>query len=62
MASNKDRYQSSCEVADGGFVCHEYYPDESTVSLVVAASEVSVGLAIDQVFNAFGQLVVEFTR
>jgi Haem-NO-binding len=53
--------KAGCEVADGGFIRHEYYPDESTVQLVVAASEI-LGLTVDQVLEAFGTYFMEFVR
>eukprot|EP00559_Dactyliosolen_fragilissimus_P009842 CAMPEP_0184855690 /NCGR_PEP_ID=MMETSP0580-20130426/842_1 /TAXON_ID=1118495 /ORGANISM="Dactyliosolen fragilissimus" /LENGTH=695 /DNA_ID=CAMNT_0027350255 /DNA_START=61 /DNA_END=2148 /DNA_ORIENTATION=- len=53
--------KGGCEVADGAFIRHQYYTDASTVSLVVAASEV-LGLTVDQVLEAFGQYFMEFTR
>lgn len=53
--------KAKCKVADGGFIRHKYYSDESTVALVVAASEV-LGLEVDTVLEAFGQYFMEFTR
>ena len=53
--------KAQCKVADGGFIRHKYYSDESTVALVVAASEV-LGLEVDAVLEAFGQYFMEFTR
>jgi guanylate cyclase soluble subunit beta len=53
--------KAGCLVEDGGFVRHEYYPDESTVQLVVAASGI-LGLTVDQVLEAFGTYFMEFTR
>lgn len=53
--------KAGCVVGDGCFVRHEYYPDESTVALVVAASEV-LGITVDQVLEAFGTYFMEFTR
>jgi hypothetical protein len=53
--------KAGCEVSDGGFIRHEYYPDASTVQLVVAASEL-LGLTVDQVLEAFGTFFMEFVR
>ena len=53
--------KAQCKVVDGGFIRHKYYSDESTVALVVAASEV-LGLEVDAVLEAFGQYFMEFTR
>ena len=41
--------KADCKVIDGGFIRHEYYTDESTVALVVAASEV-LGIYLSMVF------------
>ena len=46
---------------DGGFIRHERYSDESTVALVVAASEV-LDISVDTVLEAFGVYFMEFTR
>jgi guanylate cyclase soluble subunit beta len=53
--------KAGCGVVDDGFVRHRIYSDESTVSLVVAASEV-LGISVDDVLEAFGQHFMEFTR
>ena len=53
--------KAGCVVEDGAFIRHQYYSDESTVALVVAASEV-LGLPVDGVLEAFGTYFMEFTR
>lgn len=55
------KQQAGCTIEDGGFIRHEYYPDDSTVQLVVAASNV-LGLTVAQVLEAFGVFFMEFTR
>ena len=52
---------ANCQVKDYGFIRHEYYPDSSTVDLVVAASSI-LGLSTEEVLEAFGQYFHEFTR
>ena len=46
--------KAKCDVEDGGFLKLESYTDQSTIDLVVAASEVS-GLTVDQVLEALGE-------
>ncbi|GAX11644.1 guanylate cyclase soluble subunit beta [Fistulifera solaris] len=46
--------KAKCYVEDGGFLKLESYSDQSTIDLVVAASEVS-GLTVDQVLEALGE-------
>lgn len=53
--------KAGCKVADGGFVRHQRFEDESTVALVVAASEV-LGIPVDGILEAFGVYFMEFTR
>ena len=53
--------KAGCQVSDNGFVRHQLYPDDSTVQLVVAASEI-LGLSVDEVLEAFGVFFMEFTR
>jgi guanylate cyclase soluble subunit beta len=53
--------KAGCTVKDGGFIRHERYSDESTVALVVAASEV-LNISVDDVLEAFGVYFMEFTR
>lgn len=53
--------KAGCTVEDGSFIRHQRYTDESTVNLVIAASEV-LGLSVDQILEAFGQHFMEFTR
>lgn len=55
------KIKAGCKVVDGGFVRHNIYSDESTIALVVAASEV-LGISVDDVLEAFGQYFMEFTR
>lgn len=52
---------ANCSEADGGFVRHKLYPDESTIALVVAASKV-LDISVHDVLEAFGQHFMEFTR
>uniref|UniRef100_A0A7S2EGV0 guanylate cyclase n=1 Tax=Ditylum brightwellii TaxID=49249 RepID=A0A7S2EGV0_9STRA len=53
--------KAGCSVKDHGFVRHQYYPDSSTVNLVVAASDV-LGIPVSGVLEAFGQFFMEFVR
>jgi Haem-NO-binding/Heme NO binding associated len=53
--------KAGCRVEDGGFIRHELFSDESTVALVVAASEV-LGIPVDGILEAFGVYFMEFTR
>lgn len=55
------KQKAGCNVKDHGFVRHQYYPDSSTVKLVVAASEV-LGIPVDGILEAFGQFFMEFVR
>ena len=52
---------AKCSIEDDGFIRHEYYTDNSTIELVVAAAQV-LGIAVDDVLEAFGQHFMEFTR
>jgi guanylate cyclase soluble subunit beta len=51
--------KAGCEVKDGGFLKLEHYTDNSTTSLVDAASELS-GLTVPQVYEAFGVFFVAY--
>ena len=53
--------KAGCEVKDDSFVRHKYYSDQSTVELLVAASEV-LDMSVEDVLEAFGQYFMEFTR
>mmetsp|Transcript_29543 Transcript_29543/g.45097 ORF Transcript_29543/g.45097 Transcript_29543/m.45097 type:complete len:753 (-) Transcript_29543:178-2436(-) len=53
--------KAGCDVDDGAFIRHQYYDDKSTISLVVAASDI-LGISVDDVLEAFGQHFMEFTR
>eukprot|EP01083_Nonionella_stella_P035561 97031_1 len=53
--------KAGCDVDDGAFIRHQYYDDKSTISIVVAASDV-LGISVDDVLEAFGQYFMEFTR
>ena len=53
--------KAGCRVEDGGFIRHELFSDESTVALVVAASDV-LGIPVDGILEAFGVYFMEFTR
>lgn len=60
-AWHKIKEKAGCTVSDGGFIRHHQYADESTVALVVAASEV-LGLEVSEVLEAFGRHFMEYTR
>jgi len=53
--------KSGCTVPDGDFLKVDHYSDESTIAIVVAASEVS-GLSVDQVLEAFGVYFVGYIK
>jgi class 3 adenylate cyclase len=55
------KQKAGCTVCDGGFFKLDHYTDQSSIDLVMAASEVS-GLTFDQVLEAFGAFFVHYIR
>lgn len=55
------KQKAGCDVGDGAFYKLDHYSDQSTVDLVAAASQVS-GLAVDQIYEAFGVFFVHYIR
>ena len=53
------KQKAGCEVPDGAFYKLEHYSDQSTIDLVVSASQVS-GLTIPQVIEVAGEYFVHY--
>lgn len=58
---HKIKAKAGCQVTDGGFIRHQYYTDQSSIDLVVAASEV-LEISVNDVLEVFGAYFMEFTR
>jgi guanylate cyclase soluble subunit beta len=59
-AWHKIKEKAACTVADGYWIRHQKYTDQSTLDLVAAATEV-LGLTAPQILEAFGRFFHEFT-
>lgn len=55
------KQKAGCDIADGGFLKFDAYPDESTMNLVMAASEI-VGLSPAGVLQAFGAFFFSYVK